>query len=292
MPTEDKTEQMEPANAEQIRYWNEAAGPTWVKYQDSLDLQLAELGKHAMDRGRIGDGQRVLDIGCGCGDTTLDIAGRVGSAGSVTGIDVSALMLERGRATAATTGLDNVRFDEADAQTSAFSPAAFDVLYSRFGVMFFEDPDAAFANLRGSLVDGGRLSFVCWQKREENPWMTLPVMAAMRHVTIDMPASPHAPGPFAFGDSERVRGILERAGFTDTEFEDHRRTVVMGGGGTLEEAVDFASRVGPVARVLNSHPPEVREAVMADLCEVFAPYYRGDGLYVESATWMVTGRAA
>src|SRR5216117_3300197 len=139
------------ANAEQIRYWNEAAGPKWVSFQKVIDAQIAPLGERAMDRAGIAPGERVIDIGCGCGDTTIALARRVGPAGLVLGIDVSAPMLARAADADREAGVAHVRFEHADAQTHRFPAQAFDVLYSRFGVMFFSDPAAAFGNLRTAL---------------------------------------------------------------------------------------------------------------------------------------------
>src|SRR5881628_2723223 len=161
-----------------------------------------------MERARIGAGERVIDIGCGCGDTTIALARRVGPAGLVLGIDVSAPMLARAADAAREAGVAHVRFEHADAQTHRFPAQAFDVLYSRFGVMFFSDPAAAFGNLRTALRPGGRLGFVCWQAVPENPWIAVPLEAAAQHMALPPPPAPGAPGPFSFADPERVRRIL------------------------------------------------------------------------------------
>ncbi len=168
-------------NAEQIQYWNEQRGRAWVAQQELIEAQLAPLGRHAMDRAAIAAGERVLDVGCGCGQTTLELARRVGPRGSVLGADISSVMLGRARELAGAAGATNVRFEEADAQTHAFPPAGFDVLFSRFGVMFFADPRAAFANLRTALRPGARVAFVCWQALPLNPWMAVPLAAALQH---------------------------------------------------------------------------------------------------------------
>src|SRR5262249_38336345 len=149
----------------------------------------------------------VLDVGCGCGDSTVDLARRVAPDGTVVGMDISAVMLERARQTAREQGV-NARFEHADAQTHAFAPASFDVLFSRFGVMFFADPTAAFANLRSALRPGGKLAFVCWQSLAENPWMLVPLGAAFQIIPPPPMPAPDAPGPFAFADQSRVRSIL------------------------------------------------------------------------------------
>src|SRR5262249_6517301 len=149
--------------------------------------------------------ERVLDVGCGTGQTSIELARRAGPGGAVTGIDISAPMLARARARAADAGARTVTFLDADAQTHRFDPASLDVCFSRFGIMFFAAPDAAFANLRSALRPAGRLAFVCWQSMRDNPWMLVPLMAAAAHITLPPPPAPDAPGPFSFADADRVR---------------------------------------------------------------------------------------
>jgi len=191
-------------NAEQIKYWNEQAGPKWVALQALLDAQIAPLGRRAMDRAGVLAGAHILDVGCGCGQTTLELARRAGSGGAVTGIDISTVMLDRARQVAQEAGVRNVEFVNADAQTYTFPAAAFDVMFSRFGVMFFIDAVTAFAHLRAALRPEGRVAFVCWRSLFDNPWMLVPMMAAASHVQLPAPPAPDAPGPFAFADPDSV----------------------------------------------------------------------------------------
>ena len=214
-------------NAQQIQYWNDT-GPRWVAQQNVIDDQIRQLGRLAMDRSTVQPGERVLDVGCGCGDTTVELAGRVAPGGTVTGIDISAPMLERARERARTQGAA-ARFELADAQTHAFAPAIVDVIFSRFGVMFFTDPTAAFANLRRALTPGGRLAFVCWQALPDNPWMFVPLGAALQYLPTPPLPGPDAPGPFSFADPGRVRTILAGAGFRDVAFEDVREVLTLVG---------------------------------------------------------------
>ncbi len=282
----DKLEAAGP-NAEQITYWNEQGGPRWVKLQEDLDRQLASFGHVVMDRLAIGTGERVLDVGCGCGETALELGRRVGATGSVLGVDISAVMLERARERGA--GAPNVRFVVADAQTHAFPPASFDVVFSRFGVMFFQDPRAAFANLQAALAPGGRLGFHCWKALPENSWMTVPLFAALQHVPPPTPPPPDAPGPFAFADPERVRGILESAGFAEIGFE--ARNEAMGvGSGSLDEAADFALQMGPASIAIREATPETIAKVRASVREALAPYQTADGVRLATASWVVTAR--
>jgi SAM-dependent methyltransferase len=277
-------------NAEQIEYWNEQGGPKWVALQSLIDGQIEPLGRVAMDRGDISEGKRVLDVGCGCGGAALEIARRVGKSGQVTGIDISRPMLERARDAAAEAGLTNVRFEEADAQTVTFAAAGYEVVFSRFGVMFFADPTAAFANLRSALRGGARLSFVCWQASHENPWMMVPMVAALQHIPPPPIPPPDAPGPFSFADPDRVRGILGGAGFEDIHLDPIRETLTVGGTGSLEAAVDFLLQIGPTARVLRESDPALTPKVAASVREALEPYHTDQGLRMPSAAWLVTAR--
>ncbi len=277
-------------NAEQIRYWNEAAGPRWVAFQDAIDRQIAPLGRLAMERVGIGRGDRVLDVGCGCGHTTLEIARRVGPDGSVLGVDLSSGMLEQLSAGVRAAGLANVRATNADARSHAFPAASFDVAYSRFGVMFFADPDAAFANLRPALRPGGRLGFVCWQALPKNPWMLVPLMAAAQVIPLPPPPPPGAPGPFSFADPERVRGILARAGFEEVSVEPHEETLAVGGSSELDRVVEFILQVGPTGSVLKDADAGTKNRVAETVREALRPHLGPEDLRMGSAVWIVTAR--
>ncbi len=187
--------------------------------------------------------------------------------------------------------MGRVEFLQADAQVHPVEPGTFDVLFSRFGVMFFEDPVAAFANLRGSLAEGGRLCFVCWQSIASNPWMLVPAQAAAQHVALPAPAGPEAPGPFAFADPERVRGILDRAGFRDVSCDDHSGELAVGQGRALGEIVEFLQQMGPAGRALLDASAEQRRKATETMLGALAPYYTGDALVMGFATWIVTARA-
>jgi SAM-dependent methyltransferase len=278
-------------NAEQIAYWNAQMGERWVAQQALLDAQIEPLGVAVMDRAQLAPGQRVLDVGCGCGQTTLQLAERVAPAGSVVGIDVSAVMLERARERAAGLGERgaHIRFENADAQTAALAPC--DLVFSRFGVMFFADPPAAFANLRRALAPGGSLAFVCWQGLQHNEWVRVPLMAAAKHLPLPPPA-PGAPGPFAFADPARVRGILAEAGFAEIEIEPHERELAIAQG-SLDEAVGFLMQLGPLGRVLReagAAAAELQDVVAQSVREALAPFAGPSGVRMASASWIVTAR--
>lgn len=276
-------------NAEQIDYWNDTAGPKWVALQDALDRQIGPLGATAMDAAALRPGERVLDVGCGCGATSIELAGRVSPGGSVLGVDVSTVMLDAARAAAARAGVVGVAFENADAQTAALPPGGFDVVLSRFGVMFFADPTAAFANLRRALRPGGRIAFVCWQGLARNPWMGLPLAAALQHMPAPAPPAAGAPGPFAFADPDRVRGILRDAGFAGASVVSHEAEIAVGGGGDLAGTVDFLLQMGPLAAALREADPGLRERVAGAVREAIAPHADAAGdVRLASATWIVT----
>jgi SAM-dependent methyltransferase len=275
-------------NAEQIAYWNEVSGPKWVALDALLDEQIAAFGRAAMDRLGVAPGDSVLDVGCGCGSTSVELALRVGPSGRVVGLDISRVMLERARERVREAGRRNVEFVNADAQTHAFEGNSTNLLFSRFGVMFFEDPARAFRNLRTALAPGGRLGFVCWQSLQKNPWMLVPLAAAAPHIALPPRPAEGAPGPFAFADTERVRGILAAAGFEAICFEPEEREIPVGGGGNLEATVDFVLQMGPAGQAFREAGPELRERVRAAVSEALEPFVGNDGVRMEAAAMLVT----
>ncbi len=245
-------------NADQVAYWNASAGPSWVAAQAVLDAQLKDLGLAAITALAPKVGETLIDIGCGCGDTTMELAQRVGPAGAVVGVDISKPMLELARARASGAGFRQIAFLQADAQTHAFAPV--DGAYSRFGVMFFEDPPAAFANVRKAFRPGGRLAFVCWRAMAENAWMFhRPAGGGAADLfPATTPPTPGAPGPFAFADPKRVRGILEAAGFGDIAIEPHDQEI---GWPDVDTALQIVVSVGALAAALRENPAAERSRV-------------------------------
>ena len=275
-------------NADQIRYWNDESGPKWVALHSMIDDQIAPLGLEAIERADVQAGESVLDIGCGCGATSLELAERVGPGGSVTGLDVSEPMLARARERAAECGLAQLTFVNGDAQTFAFDAGSRDLVYSRFGVMFFEDPTAAFANLRSALRPGGRVAFACWQEVRRNPWMFVPLMAVAQHLPLPTPPAEGGPGPFAFADPEHVHGILSRAGFAHIEVANHEAELALAGGSNLEQVVDFVLQMGPVGQALRESETTVRANAREAVQEALEPYRTSDGVRLAGATWIVS----
>ena len=237
-------------NAAMAEYWNEAMGPVWVELQVQLDRQTQPLGAPAIDALALQPGQRVLDIGCGCGQSTWEMAERVTPGGMAMGVDISAPMLDVARHRPHAAGV-RAEFRQVDVQAGDLGPGGYDAAFSRFGVMFFDDPTAAFANIRQSLKPSGRVTFVCWRTYDDNPIMRAPAEAAAPFLPLAEPADPTAPGPFAFADPDRVRGILRSAGLTDIAIEPFDTRV---GGADLDEALALALRIGPLPRALSQLP--------------------------------------
>jgi SAM-dependent methyltransferase len=274
-------------NAAQVDYWNTVAGEVWTRFNDDLDRQIEPLGREAIRALAPRSGERILDVGCGCGQTTAQLAAEVGAAGAVVGVDISRPMLEVARARPAPPGARAPEFREADAQAADLGPASFDAAFSRFGVMFFADPAAAFANIRAALKPAGRLTFVCWRAFAENPWMRIPMEAAQPFLDPTPPADPTAPGPFAFADADRVRRILDEAGYAGIAVDPFDAGI---GGGDLEQTVSLTFRVGPLGRALIDHRdrvPAVAEAVR----KAIAPYETPAGVFMPAAVWIVRARA-
>jgi SAM-dependent methyltransferase len=271
-----------------IEGWNDAVGKTWAMLHERLDRQIAPIGAAAIAKADFRAGERVLDVGCGCGETTFEIAGKVAPGGEVLGVDISAMLLDIAREAAEANGAANVRLVEADAQTQAFADR-FDVVFSRFGVMFFDDPQGAFANLRKALKPGGRLAFCCWRGPAENLWLALPLRAVGHLLPPLPPSDPNAPGPMAFADGDRLKRILAGAGFAGIAIEPlDLRT----GGDSLEDSAFLALRMGPLGAALRQlgASDELKAKVDSALREAMAPYLEGGVVKLPAAVWIVSAR--
>jgi SAM-dependent methyltransferase len=270
----------------------EKGGEAWVRMQDRTDQLVDPPGRVAMDRLGVVAGERVLDVGCGCGQTLLELAELVGPRGHVLGVDISPPMLARARERVA--DRPTVALALGDAQTHAFAPGAFDALYSRFGVMFFDDARAAFRNLRTAARPGGRLSFVCWQELAKNPWAARPLEAVMR--LLPPSAMPDMlregrPGPFFLSEPARVRAILGDAGWSDVSVEPFEMPLHLGGAATLDEAVAYSLQIGPAARAMTGAPEALAPALEAALREALAPFASARGVFLDGAAFVVRARA-
>ena len=270
-------------------HWNVEAGPTWVLNEQHLDAMLEPFLARLMDGARPTIGERALDIGCGCGATTIALAQAVGATGSVLGIDLSGPMLDRARERLDALGLDNVTVEEADAQQIALSPVH-DLAISRFGVMFFDDPVSAMANIGGGLRDGARLVFVCWQALARNPWMKVPIDAVLPLVPTPPPVVPNAPGPYAFADRDRVHGILTAAGFRDVAIDPMEGKLVLGGTASVDAAVTFATQTGALRGLLGQADDLTRANAVKAVRAAVEPYVGTEGVCLDSAAWVVHAR--
>lgn len=258
----------------------------WAEVRELLELQLAPLGRRALQALAPNPGESVLDIGCGGGETALELARAIAPDGTVVGVDLSAAVLAFAKRAAE--GWAHVRFIHADAQTFPFEPGSFDAAFSRFGVMFFTDPIAAFNNIRRSLKPNGRLAFVCWRALEENPLDNLPLRAASHHLPQQPAHDPDSPGPFALANPDRVHSILERSGFSEIEITAHDELV---GSGNLDSMLAVCSKVGALGKILRENP-ELRAATLPTVRSALAAYDGPDGVRLNAATWVVTARSA
>jgi SAM-dependent methyltransferase len=284
----DTETRMSDANNEQIEFWNGTPGARWVTYQETLDRVLGPIGDLAIERAAVTPGEKVIDVGCGCGATTLELAAKVGKSGRVLGVDVSAPMLSRARERAKAHEVGRIELVEADASTHAF-PFKADLVFSRFGVMFFRDPVVAFANLRGALRPGGRLVFASWRNKELNAWMGVPMAAAMAVVGAEAPTPPDEPGPFSLSDEARLRAVLGGAGFADKSCDPVDNELLLGE--DIESATDFSLHAGPVSRLVLDATDEVRARVREAVVRALKPYAGPRGVVLRAATWMVQARA-
>ena len=279
-------------NVYQVADWKGQSGERWVTYQARLDAMMAVFGQVAIEAAAPATGERVLDVGCGAGASSLDLAARVGAGGQVLGVDISEPLIGRARALAP--HITPAQFRVANAGSAELPQGAFDILFSRFGVMFFDDPTAAFANMRRALKPGARVAFVCWRGMAENDWVRLPMGAIKGIVPPITPPAPEAPGPFSFGDRERVARILTAAGFTDVTITPFDASIPFGEGATRDAAIDDAVKmtfeVGPLSRVLADQPDDIRARASAAVRAAFAGLPGERSVMIDGAAWIVTAR--
>ncbi|WP_394829659.1 class I SAM-dependent methyltransferase [Pendulispora albinea] len=280
-----------PTNPKPLDDWNGARGARWATHHEWLDRSFAAFGAAALNAACLHPGEHVLDVGCGAGATTLELVRHVQPHGRVLGVDISEALLQRARerARAQPTTQATLDFELADASRHAFAPGSFDVLFSRFGVMFFADPPRAFTHLHAALARGGRATFVCWRSPAENPWFHLPLRALQGVLPPGPPADPLAPGPFAFADRHRIESILRQSGFSDIAITPFDAPLYVAA--DADESFDQTLRIGPFATMLEGHPEDVRQRGRAAIRAALAEHADAHGVSLAGATWIVRARA-
>lgn len=280
-------------NAEAIQAWDGPLYDRFVRFRDIIVGGLAIHGEAALALFPPAPGDRVIDIGCGFGDTTQRIAGLVGESGAAVGVDAAPRFIETAIAETAELGVANARFEVADVQTTTF-PRAFDMAFSRFGTMFFTNPVPALRNIRGALMPGGRFVMVVWRRREDNDWLyraqTIVEQIVERPEEYDEPTC--GPGPFSMADADTVSSQLLAAGFTDVEL--HRCDLPILVGNDVEQAIELAMSLGPAGEILRlagDRAAHLHEDVHQALLDGLGDFACEDGLRAPASTWIVSAVA-
>ncbi len=276
-------------NVEQAEEWDGREGDHWVKHADRYDALSQRITPHLMEAAAVGAADRVLDVGCGCGLTTRSAA-RAASGGSVLGIDLSAAMLQEAERRARAEGLTNVRFEQGDAQVHTFSPADFDLATSRFGVMFFEDPVVAFANIASAIRPGGRFVFVCWQDLARNDWIMVPAGAALSYVPFPDLGPEGAPGPFSLADADRTRAVLTDAGFKGVAINEITEQMFLGE--NAADATDFLQGTGMARLLFEGVDADTERKAIDAVRHALEAHEQPEGIWLGSAAWLVAAKRA
>ena len=276
-------------NAAMSDNWNGVGGEHWVNNEARHDRALAAYGEAVLDAAAIRPTDRVLDIGCGTGALTRGAA-RQAAAGSALGVDIGRPMVEAARARAAADGVANVAFEQADAQVRPFAADSVDLVLSRFGVMFFDDTAAAFANVRRGTTERARLAFVCWRSLLHNEWMTVPAGALAEHVGVPDLGGPDAPGPFSLAEPDRVRAVLAAGGFDTTSIDEVAHPMWLGT--DVEDAVGYMRNQSIARAMFQDKPHELVDRAVDALRTTLEGLVGPDGIELPGQAWLVTARAA
>jgi SAM-dependent methyltransferase len=278
-------------NARELQYWNSAHTRPWADEYEAIDRLFAGLTRIALDRAEPKLGERVIDIGCGSGTTVLELAARVGPNGYVLGADVSKPSVAKARERIAAASVHQAEIMLCDVSTHVFPANSFDLVFSRFGVMFFADPVATFANIRRAMKSDGRLALAVFRTAQENKWATA-ALAAVRHLLPPItPPGPEEPGQFSWADAARVHRILGTAGFKNISLTPHDLAMPLAERGGAAEAAGFAFRVGPVVRATSDASEQKKREVRAALEAFFKSHEGLQGVVLPGAIWVVTARA-
>ena len=278
---------MDDKNIKQKQFWSGAGGDVWVDKQREMDIMLNPLGQKAIGQLILEEHTKILDIGCGCGATTIEIAKMI-PKGHVTGLDISIPMLDRAEKFASEMSLSNIDFQVKDVQTEEINSNHYDIAFSRFGVMFFEDPYEAFKNINQAIKENGQLVFVCWQNPSLNPWQSLSLQVIKEYLDLPSPP-PKSPGPFAFEDKDYIEDILKGTDFKDISIADNQEDIVMFSGKSIREACEDYLTINPVVtEMLKNSGNELKEEILEALIAKFSSFHNNDGLLFPSATWIVS----
>ena len=280
----------EEIDADMLAFWNGTGGETWVARQEHTDITLAPVTDALLAFAAPRAGERVADVGCGCGAPTLELARAVGPSGRVAGLDISGPMLAEGERRASVAGITNVDWRQVDPATAALDE--YDLLTSAFGVMFFGDRVAAFANMRRGAATGARMALVCWRTLAENPWMEVPMTAVAQHLPPRPKPVPNAPGMFAFADPDHVTEVLAAAGWAPPRFEKLDMDLDVAAGRGLEEAVLQSTQIGAVNSWLRNQPAQVVSAAVDSLREALQAYADGASVRLPGAMWLISSAPA
>jgi SAM-dependent methyltransferase len=274
------------SNADQLAFWNGTGGHTWVARQAHTDATLAPVSEALLAFAAPRAGERVLDVGCGCGASTLAFARSIGPAGRVAALDISAPMLAEAERRAKAAGITNVDWRQADAATAVLDD--FDLLTSNFGLMFFGDPVSAFAHMSRAANAGARMAFVCWRSLAENPWIDVPMRAVSPHVPPRPKSDPSAPGMFAFADPQRVSRVITAGGWAPPQFETLDLDLDIAAAGGLDEAVAQSTQIGAINSWLRNQPAEIVSHAVASIREALTEYLDGASVRLPGAMWLIS----
>ncbi len=276
-------------NAAQQQYWNTVVGPRWVGFGGAIESRVVAVNDLLLARAAPKPGENVLEVGCGTGATTVPLAEAVGGEGHVLGVDIAEPMLAQARKRVAESGVKNVSLVLADAQAYRFEPQSVDLITSRFGVMFFADPRAAFANIGTAARPGGRLVFACWAPMAENQQWLIAYQIGVRRLGSPAPQDPRAPGPFAYGNPDYVRGFLAAAGFAGIEIARERFTIL---GASPETEAEHALVMGPSGRLIEEKKPDpaTRAALQREITEALASHVTNGMVRLPATVFLVSAR--
>ena len=273
-------------NQEQKEFWNEKKGKIWVSLESNIDKMLGPLGHHAIKILNPKSGEKILDIGCGTGSTSQSLSKLVGENGLITGIDISEPILRFAKNQLENRNIKNIDFIQEDAQTFNLSNFNYDAIFSRFGIMYFEDPFFAFKNIKKSLNSKGRITFICWSNREENDWITLSSKVASQFLELPPKNNPREPGPFAFEEYSYIKEILTKSGWKNINIKNHKENIIVGK--TLDHAAAFLSKMGPMSVPFENSNEKTKAKVIEALKECYSKYLIPKGVEFHFSTWIVS----